>query len=226
MQSPRLELTEQRRYNEGYSNTEEWLNSITHGLGVVLGIIALVMMLDKGWQILNKTQLTGVSIYGGCFILLFLCSTLYHAIALPRCKRLLKTLDHCAIYLLIAGTYTPLMLISLANSQVEWVLIAIWSLALSGVLFKCFFVHRFKLFSLGLYLIMGWLCMAILPQLVASLSSQGFWLLLAGGLCYSAGVPFYAIKRIPYNHAIWHLFVLAGAVCHFLCVYLSVIPQS
>lgn len=223
-QSSSLQVMQQNRYSEGYSTTEEWLNSITHGLGVIFGVIALLMMLQKSQGELSAIQLTGVIVYGGCFTLLFLCSTLYHAISLPRWKRLLKTLDHCAIYLLIAGTYTPLMLISLAESHVEWVLIAIWSLAVSGVLFKCFFVHRFKLFSLGLYLVMGWLCMAILPQLVANLSTQGFWLLLAGGVCYSLGVPFYAIKRIPYNHAIWHLFVLAGAVCHFLCVYLSVLP--
>ncbi len=213
-------------YTSDYSAPEEWINSITHGIGVVFGIVGLVLMLSKGAASLTTVQLTGVSLYGGSFILLFLCSTLYHSVPTLHWKRRLKILDHCAIYLLIAGTYTPLMLIALANSDAEWVLIAIWALAASGVLFKSFFVHRFKFFSLGLYLTMGWLCMAVLPDLVSNLSVAGFWLLLAGGLSYSLGVPFYAIKRIPYNHAIWHLFVLGGAVCHFLCIYLTVIPAK
>ncbi|KFZ37243.1 hemolysin [Shewanella mangrovi] len=213
-------------YSAPYSTSEELLNSISHGIGVILGIVALVLMLLKGYSQLSAIQLTGVTLYGSSFILLFLCSTLYHGISVPQWKRALKILDHCAIYLLIAGTYTPLMLISLGDAQTEWVLIAIWGLAASGVIFKSFFVHRFKMFSLSLYLLMGWLCVAILPQLIANLSSNGFWLLVAGGLCYSLGVPFYAIKRIPFNHAIWHLFVLAGAVCHFLCIYLTVIPSA
>ncbi|MCH1923813.1 hemolysin III family protein [Shewanella sp. C32] len=213
-------------YTSDYSAPEEWINSITHGIGVVFGIVGLVLMLSKGAASLTTIQLTGVSLYGGSFILLFLCSTLYHSVPTLHWKRRLKILDHCAIYLLIAGTYTPLMLIALANSDAEWVLIAIWALAASGVLFKSFFVHRFKFFSLCLYLTMGWLCMAVLPELVSNLSVAGFWLLVAGGLSYSLGVPFYAIKRIPYNHAIWHLFVLGGAVCHFLCIYLTVIPAK
>lgn len=208
----------------GYSLSEEVANSISHGLGVILGVVALMLMLTKGWDSLNTVQLTGVSIYGASFILLFLCSTLYHSIPQVRWKRRLKVLDHCAIYLLIAGTYTPMMLISMQGTNTEWVLIAIWSLAAGGVLFKSFFVHRFKVLSLTLYLVMGWLCMLILPQLIAHLSPKGFWLLVAGGLSYSVGVLFYAVKAIPFNHAIWHLFVLGGAVCHFLCIYLGVIP--
>lgn len=207
-----------------YSFNEELANSISHGLGIILGIVALTLMLNKGWYSLSPVQLTGVSIYGASFILLFLCSTLYHSIPQLHWKRRLKVLDHCAIYLLIAGTYTPMMLISMNGTETEWVLVAIWSLAAGGVVFKSFFVHRFKALSLTLYLVMGWLCIAILPQLIAHLSTSGFWLLVAGGLSYSIGVPFYAIKAIPFNHAIWHLFVLGGAVCHFLCIYLSVIP--
>ncbi|MFQ6372384.1 PAQR family membrane homeostasis protein TrhA [Shewanella sp. YIC-542] len=211
--------------DSGYSHNEELANSISHGLGIVLGVIALAMMLSKGWHTLSDIQLTGVIVYGASFILLFLCSTLYHSISAAHWKHRLKVLDHCAIYLLIAGTYTPMMLISMQGTGTQWVLIAIWSLAAGGVLFKSFFVHRFKALSLTLYLLMGWLCVAILPQLITQMSDSGFWLLVAGGLSYSLGVPFYAIKAIPFNHAIWHLFVLGGAVCHFLCIYLSVIPR-
>ncbi|QSX35255.1 hemolysin III family protein [Shewanella avicenniae] len=212
-------------YTPAYTRSEELINSISHGIGILFGLVGLVLMIHKSHMQLSTLQLTGVILYGSSFILLFLCSTLYHGISSPHLKTRLKILDHCAIYLLIAGTYTPLMLISLHDTETEWVLAAIWGLAASGVIFKSFFVHRFKLFSLSLYLLMGWLCVAILPQLIANLSASGFWLLISGGLCYSLGVPFYAIKRIPYNHAIWHLFVLAGAVCHFLCIYLTVLPH-
>lgn len=206
-----------------YSVKEEIANSISHGLGVIAGIVALVLMLLKGQELLTPIQLTGVTIYGASIIVLFLCSTLYHSVSQPQWKHKLKIADHCAIYCLIAGTYTPLMLISLQGTQSTVILSAIWALAIGGILFKTLFIHKFKKLSLVLYLAMGWLCVTVIEDLIAAMSELGFTLLILGGLFYTLGVVFYVGKRIPYNHAIWHLFVLAGAMSHFLCIYLTVI---
>ncbi len=213
--------------NASYSVKEELANSLSHGLGVVAGVIGLIMCIIKGYEHLTFVQMAGVIVYCTSIILLFLCSTLYHNATDIVLKHKLKVADHCAIYLLIAGTYTPLMLISLnsetGNENANLVLIAIWSLAVGGILFKTLFINRFKVFSLVLYLAMGWLCVAVMKELIAGMSPLGFNLLITGGLFYSLGVIFYVAKRIPYNHAIWHLFVLGGAISHFLCIYLAVI---
>ncbi|GCF88932.1 PAQR family membrane homeostasis protein TrhA [Shewanella sp. M-Br] len=206
-----------------YSIKEEIANSVSHGLGVIAGIVALVLMLLKGQDHLTPIQLTGVAIYGASIIVLFLCSTLYHSVSHSGWKHKLKIADHCAIYCLIAGTYTPLMLISLQGTQSIVILTAIWSLAIGGVLFKTLFIHKFKKLSLVLYLAMGWLCVTVMGDLTAAMSELGFNLLILGGLFYTLGVVFYVGKRIPFNHAIWHLFVLGGAMSHFLCIYLTVI---
>ncbi|MDT3308208.1 PAQR family membrane homeostasis protein TrhA [Shewanella vaxholmensis] len=206
-----------------YSIKEEIANSVSHGLGVIAGIVALVLMLLKGQDHLTPIQLTGVAIYGASIIVLFLCSTLYHSVSHSGWKHKLKIADHCAIYCLIAGTYTPLMLISLQGTQSIVILTATWSLAIGGILFKTLFIHKFKKLSLVLYLAMGWLCVTVMGDLTAAMSELGFNLLILGGLFYTLGVVFYVGKRIPFNHAIWHLFVLGGAMSHFLCIYLTVI---
>lgn len=206
-----------------YSIKEEIANSVSHGLGVIAGVVALVLMLLKGQDHLTPIQLTGVSIYGASIIVLFLCSTLYHSVSHSGWKHKLKIADHCAIYFLIAGTYTPLMLISLQGTQSIVILTATWSLAIGGILFKTLFIHKFKKLSLVLYLAMGWLCVTVMGDLTAAMSELGFNLLILGGLFYTLGVVFYVGKRIPFNHAIWHLFVLGGAMSHFLCIYLTVI---
>ncbi|MGL5048882.1 MAG: PAQR family membrane homeostasis protein TrhA [Shewanella sp.] len=206
-----------------YSIKEEIANSASHGLGVITGILALVLMLLKGQDHLTLIQLTGVTIYGASIIVLFLCSTLYHSVSHSGWKHKLKIADHCAIYCLIAGTYTPLMLISLQGTQSIVILTAIWSLAIGGMLFKTLFIHKLKKLSLVMYLVMGWLCVTVIGDLTAAMSEVGFNLLILGGLFYTLGVVFYVGKRIPFNHAIWHLFVLGGAMSHFLCIYLTVI---
>ena len=206
-----------------YSIKEEIANSVSHGLGIIAGIVALVLMLLKGQDHLTPIQLTGVAIYGASIIVLFLCSTLYHSVSHSGWKHKLKIADHCAIYCLIAGTYTPLMLISLQGTQSIVILTAIWSLAIGGILFKTLFIHKFKKLSLVLYLAMGWLCVTVMGDLTAAMSELGFNLLILGGLFYTLGVVFYVGKRIPFNHAIWHLFVLGGAMSHFLCIYLTVL---
>ncbi len=203
-----------------YGKTEELLNSASHALGIVLGIIGLVLLLVKAVEgNADALTITSYSIYGGSIIFLFLASTLYHAIPVQRLKRTLKTFDHCAIYLLIAGSYTPFLLVSLRTPLAIGLMIVIWSIALIGIVMKIAFVYRFKKLSLVTYLAMGWLSLIVIYQLAKHLDVGGLTLLAAGGLIYSLGVIFYVCKRIPYNHAIWHGFVLAGCACHFFAVY-------
>lgn len=207
----------------GYTLAEEVANSISHGAGVVLGIVGLVLLLvqavDNG---ATSMAIASYSLYGGTIILLFLASTLYHAIPSPRAKPWLKRFDHCAIYLLIAGTYTPFLLVGLDSPLARGLMIVIWSMALAGVLFKLAFAHRFEVLSLVTYLVMGWLSLIVIYQLVQVLAPGGVTLLAVGGVVYTLGVVFYVCKRIPYNHAIWHGFVLGGSLCHFLAIYLYV----
>ncbi|EFG0495378.1 hemolysin III family protein [Escherichia coli] len=183
---------------QGYSLAEEIANSVSHGIGLVFGIVGLVLLLVQAVDLnASATAITSYSLYGGSMILLFLASTLYHAIPHQRAKMWLKKFDHCAIYLLIAGTYTPFLLVGLDSPLARGLMIVIWSLALLGILFKLTIAHRFKILSLVTYLAVG-------------------------GVVYSLGVIFYVCKRIPYNHAIWHGFVLGGSVCHFLAIYLYI----
>ncbi|MCP1439771.1 hemolysin III [Erwinia persicina] len=213
-------MTNKKVLTEGYSVAEEIANSISHGIGFIFGIVGLVLLLSQALDSqANAVAITSYSLYGGSMILLFLASTLYHAIPHPRAKSWLKKLDHCAIYLLIAGTYTPFLLVGLKSPLAHGLMVVIWSLALVGVLFKLFFVHRFEALSVITYLLMGWLSLVVIYQLAMKLSAGGVWLLAAGGIIYSLGVIFYVSKRIPYNHAIWHGFVLGGSICHFLAIY-------
>lgn len=208
---------------KGYSLAEEIANSISHGIGLMFGIVGLVLLLIQAVDAnANVMAITSYSLYGGSMILLFLASTLYHAIPHARAKIWLKKFDHCAIYLLIAGTYTPFLLVGLDSPLARTLMIVIWGLALLGILFKLTIAHRFKVLSLVTYLAMGWLSLIVIYQLTEKLALGGVTLLAAGGIVYSLGVIFYVCKRIPYNHAIWHGFVLGGSVCHFLAIYLYV----
>ena len=210
-----------------YSATEEVANSISHGLGMVFGIVGLDLLLKQAIDAnADVLSITSLSIYGISMILLYLASTLYHAIPFERAKRALKTFDHCAIYLLIAGTYTPFLLISLRTPLAITLMAVIWGLALIGIVLKIIFVYRFQRLSLATYLTMGWLSLVAIYQLALSLSTGGLVLLAVGGIIYSLGVVFYVNEKVPYNHAIWHLFVLGGTVCHFLAIYFYVQPVS
>ncbi|MTD28279.1 PAQR family membrane homeostasis protein TrhA [Erwinia sorbitola] len=207
----------------GYSVAEEIANSISHGIGCLLGVIGLVLMLNQAIDShAGALAIVSYSLYGGSIILLFLASTLYHSIPGEKAKFWLKKLDHSAIYLLIAGTYTPFLLVGLRSPLAHWLMVVIWSLALAGILFKLVFAHRFEALSLVTYMLMGWLSVIVLYQMVMRLPAGSVWLLAAGGIIYSLGVIFYVAKRIPYNHAIWHGFVLGGSLCHFLAIYLYV----
>ncbi|WP_029684372.1 PAQR family membrane homeostasis protein TrhA [Tatumella saanichensis] len=216
-------MTQHRIFPKGYSLGEEVANSISHGLGCLFGIVGLVLLLVRAVEDnAGPITITSYSLYGGSMILLFLASTLYHAIPSARAKPWLKKFDHCAIYLLIAGTYTPFLLVGLKSPLAYGLMVVIWALALAGVLFKLTFGHRFKILSLVTYLLMGWLSLIVIYQLATRLSAASVWLLAAGGIVYSLGVIFYVSRRIPYNHAIWHAFVLGGAICHFCAIYFYV----
>jgi len=203
-----------------YSNNEEIANTITHALGAVLSVIACYILLATTQPENNLVKTISYTVYGTSLILLFSASTLYHAIKDANKKKHFKLLDHCAIYLLIAGTYTPLMMVSLNNQLGMIMLFIIWALAILGIFFKLKFAHRYKKTSLATYLGMGLISITIIEQLQEKLSSEGLTLLALGGAIYCFGVIFYVQKRIIFNHAIWHLFVLGGAICHFFMIYL------
>lgn len=202
--------------------TEEKLNAWSHGLGVGLGIAALVLML-LGVDQTNPFGLFSVIVYGLSIILLFLASTCYHAITSSKRKHYFRVADHISIYLLIAGTYTPVLLIAIPNG-LGWTLFwVVWGIAAFGLVLKLFFTGRFERFSTFLYLAMGWLAIIPYTELTTALDAKALALLIGGGAAYTVGMLFYTIEKIPYNHFIWHLFVLGGASCHFFMVYLYVI---
>lgn len=205
-----------------YTVLEEWLHSISHGAGFVLAIVGLVYLLLRAESALGATV---SSIYGASLILMFLASTLYHAISHPDVKPWMKLFDHSAIYLLIAGTYTPFLFLTIGGSLGIAAGVVIWSIAIIGVVFKCFARHRFPKLSVMTYLIMGWLALLLIYPLYQALPGPGMWLLVAGGLCFSIGVLFYVAKRFKYTHAIWHVFVLAGCICHYFSIYHFVITE-
>lgn len=209
-----------------YSVAEEIANSISHGAGVIFGVVAMLLLVFRAVEADSGMGIASFAVYGASIITLFLASTLYHAIPFQRAKRALKTFDHCAIYLLIAGTYTPFLLLLLGNRLGAVLMAVIWSLAVMGIVFKIFFVNRFHNLSLITYLGMGWLSLFAGWELMHRLPPLGLGLLLAGGIVYSLGTIFYRAQRIPFNHAIWHLFVLGGCVCQFLTVYLYLAPRA
>ena len=209
-----------------YGFWEELFNSITHGMGLLLSIAALVLLIVFSSIYGDAAHVVSCTIFGVTLILLYSASTLYHSFQKPRIKRIFKIMDHSCIYLLIAGTYTPFLLVTLSG-VLGWTMFAvIWSLALLGVMFKVFFVHRFKIISTLAYVLMGWLIILAIKPLVDALSSGGIVWLVAGGLAYTLGVIFYAWKKLPFSHAIWHLFVLGGSTCHFFAVIFYVLPHK
>lgn len=205
---------------------EEIINAITHGLGVALSIAALVLLVTFGALRGTAWHVVSFAIYGSTLILLYTASTLYHAFRSERLKRLFKIFDHAAIYLLIAGTYTPLTLVNLRGGW-GWTLFGvIWGLAVFGVISKALTGAGFEKLSIGLYLLMGWLILVAAVPLVSALSFGGWVWLILGGLGYSFGVIFYVWKKLPFNHAIWHLFVLAASICHFFAIFFHVLPAN
>ncbi len=203
-----------------YSIPEEIAHSVSHGAGFTFAVVALVLLIIKSSDVGDGITITSTSIYGGSMILLFLSSTLYHAITHTKAKKVLQIIDHCAIYLLIAGSYTPFLLITIKGTLGLVAFITIWSLAVIGITVKIIYFDRFKKLDPILYLVMGWFAVILIHELYISLPLPGLILMGCGGLFYSVGVLFYlADNKIPFNHFIWHLFVIGGTVCHFIAVY-------
>lgn len=209
-----------------YTVGEEVAHALTHGLGLVLSVGGLVTLVVAASLRGDVWHVVGCSIFGSTLVLLYAASTLYHGIRSPRAKRLFQRLDHSAIFLLIAGTYTPFALASLRGSW-GWTLLAlVWGLAILGITLEAAMPHRTRHLSVALQLAMGWLAVLAVEPLVRSVQPEGLVLLLLGGVTYTAGVIFYAWQRLPYHHAVWHVFVIAGSACHFTCVLRYVIPPA
>ena len=205
-----------------YDPQEELINAYSHGLGAVLAFIAAIFLIVKGYG-LPLGQWISLWVYGLSLVLLLSSSMLYHFAQDERKRYWYKKLDHTAIYYLIAGTYTPFLSIAIPTAKAHDLLIALWIIALIGTLFKLVFIHRFQKISLAGYLVMGWLAVLVMDDMQRYLSKDAIQLLIAGGLAYTVGTLFYALKKVRYTHAIWHVFVLLGAGLHFLAIYCYVL---
>ena len=203
--------------------TEEVINAITHGIGVLMAVSAATLLITLASIEGDPWKIVSLSIYGACLILLYLASTLYHGVQHAKTKIFLNVFDHCSIYLLIAGTYTPFLLVNLRGVMGWSLFVVIWGLALTGISLKISCQHRFERAHLINYVIMGWLILIAYDQFLANFSSFGLTMILAGGLSYTLGVIFFVLDRHPYLHAIWHLFVLGGSTCHYIAVFSDVL---
>ena len=210
----------------GFSYREELANGAVHGVGAVLSMAGLIVLVAVASTYSDVTYFMSFSVYGTTLIVLYSASTLYHVIRRARVKQIFELIDHASIFLLIAGTYTPFMLISMRGVWGWSLLGVIWLLALVGITTKLFFFYRLKRLSVPIYLIMGWLGLIVLPQAIVILPLGGLIWLFAGGFLYTLGLIFYVWHRLPYHHAFWHGFVLAGSLAHYLAVLLYVQPGS
>jgi hemolysin III len=205
-------------YIRQYSNHEEIAHCLSHGVGACLSIAGLVILVVHAAHQGDAWLMVSFSIYGSTLIAMFLSSTLYHSFINPTAKHILKIIDHSMIYLLIAGTYTPFMLVSLRGPW-GWTLFGIiWTLALLGISLKIVLIGKNRILSTFIYVLMGWLCVIALKQMIASIPPAGMRWLVAGGLFYTIGAVFYVWRKLPFNHAIWHLFVLGGSTCHYFSI--------
>lgn len=205
-----------------YSKSEENINIWSHAFGIFLSVIALILLVLKAFQQDNIWMMISFPIFGISLILLYLASTLYHASKNPKKRFRLKIFDHAAIYVLIAGSYTPFTLVSL-NGEIGWLIFTIvWIFALTGIILKLFFTGKFNILSTAMYVLMGWLIIFYFKDLSNHLHEKGVFYLVLGGILYTIGAILYSINTIKFNHAIFHIFVLAGSFCHFLSVYLYV----
>lgn len=201
---------------------DEWANYLTHGFGFILSLLGLVLLIQNPFQENDHWRLLNFIIYGTSLVLLYAASTCYHAARRPKLKKIFRTLDHCAIYLLIAGSYTPLTLLTLGGVWGILLFTIVWTCAFVGITLKIFFKHRFQTLSTTLYLLMGWLVIIAAEPMMEKFHPAGLYWLLAGGLSYTVGVIFYVLDKRRFFHAIWHLFVLGGSFCHYISVFLYV----
>lgn len=208
-----------------YSLGEEIANAVTHGVGILLSVAGLTMLIVLAALFGNGWHLASAIVYGIALVLLYSASTLYHSIQTPRVKKILRVIDHSSIYLLIAGTYTPFTLVTLLDAGGLALFAIVWGIAALGIVVEAFWIHRPKWVSLLGYFVMGWLIILKINPLIENLGTTGLWLLIAGGITYMFGTIFYVLKKIPYMHAIWHVFVLGGSIVHFLAIKLYVLPS-
>ncbi len=207
-----------------YTLGEEIAHSITHGIGTGLSIAGLTLLVVLSILHGDVYQVVSFSVYGATLIILFLASTLYHSFQQPAVKRVFKVIDHASIFLLIAGTYTPFLLVAIRGAWGWTLLVIVWGLAILGVSLKALFIHRFQKLSVLAYILMGWLSVVAIKELLENIPLDGLILVAVGGIVYTVGVIFYALKRIRFSHAIWHVFVLGGSVCHYFAVLLYLAP--
>jgi hemolysin III len=210
--------------SKDYAPIEEKFNIISHAIGLILSIFALVLLVVYANLHGDVWHIVSFSVFGGSLIALYAASTLYHSAKKPVLRSRLKILDHASIYVLIAGTYTPFALVTLHGST-GWVIFGvIWSLAFTGIILKLFFTGKYNLLSTLMYVLMGWVIIFAVKPLIESLPLKGFLWLLAGGIAYTIGAVLYSIKKIGFNHAIFHMLVLAGSFCQFMSVFFYVLP--
>jgi hemolysin III len=209
------------------STGEEIANSITHGLGALFGLAALIAMLYVAIAGSRSVVLIiSLGVYGTSLFVLYLASTLYHALAKTRAGRVFQIIDHSSIYLLIAGTYTPFCLVAVKGWQGIALFIVEWGLAITGISLEAVWVKRPRWLSATVYIAMGWLAIFVIQPIISSMQPGGIILLVAGGLCYTLGVIFYAMRSVPYMHAVWHLWVLAGSLLQFASIVLYIVPRG
>ena len=206
--------------------SEELANGVTHGIGTVFAVGALAVLATYATLLGNAWHIVTCSVFGATLIFAYAASTLYHTIQAPQLKRLLRFVDHTAIFLLIAGTYTPFMLVNLRGPWGWTIFGIVWSMAIVGIVIHATTLHRFEVVSLILYIAMGWTAVIAAKPIIDSIPTGGLILVFGGGLAYTGGVIFFLYERLPYNHAIWHLFVLAGSAAHFFAILFYVIPLA
>ncbi len=206
-----------------YSTGEEIANAVTHGIGAALGVAALVLLVLRALETGDVTRIVSATVFGASLVILYLFSTLYHALPSRRAKRVFRILDHAGIYLLIAGSYTPFALVALEPPAGRLLLGVIWALAIAGISAEAFWVDRPRWLSAALFIGIGWMAVTVMRPLVEALPATAVWLLVSGGLAYTGGAVFYVMKRVPYMHAVWHGWVIAGSACHVLAVLLFVL---
>lgn len=209
-----------------YSPIEEEINIISHAIGLILSIVAFVLLVTHAILDGNAWHIVSFSIFGASLIILYATSTFYHSAKKPELRSRLRIIDHAAIYVLIAGTYTPLTLVTL-NGQIGWVIFGTsWTLALIGIILKLFFTGKYKSISTLLYVLMGWVIVFAIGPLKSNLSLEGLFWLFAGGIAYTIGAILYSIKKIQFNHAVFHVFVLIGSISHFMLVFFYILPSE
>ena len=209
-----------------YSPEEERINIISHAIGFLLSIVALVLLVKKANLYANSREVLSVSIYGVSMIILYAASTLFHSAKHGIRRKRFQIFDHAAIFVLIAGTYTPFALITLPDSTGKLLFIIAWAFALVGVVLKLFFTGKYDTISTILYVLMGWMILFVIKPLINNLALDGLYWLMAGGISYSIGAVLYSMKKIKYNHATFHMFVLMGSFCHFYSIYFYVLPNK